>query len=157
VSTAWQPPPPQGGDPTPPGYTWPPAGPPPAYPYPPPAGQVPWPGPYPPLGQYPPPYPPPYPYPAYATPGTNGLAIAALVLGILWLYWVGSILAVIFGHIALSQIHHSRQGGRGLAIAGLVLGYVGLALLALFIIGAVVVGTTVSHSGAAPATIPAGP
>jgi hypothetical protein len=78
-------------------------------------------------------------------------------LGILWLYWVGSILAVIFGHIALSQIHHSRQGGRGLAIAGLVLGYVGLALLALFIIGAVVVGTTVSHSGAAPATIPAGP
>jgi hypothetical protein len=118
VSTAWPPPPPQAGDPTPPGY-----------PYPPPAGQVPWPGPY------PPPYPPPYPYPAYATPGTNGLAIAALVLGVIWVWWVGSILAVIFGHIALSQIHHSRQGGRGVAIAGLVLGYAWLALLLLLIIG----------------------
>ena len=143
MSSAWPPPPPQGGDPTP-GYTWPPAGSPPPYPYPPPAGQAPWPGPYPPPGQYPPPY--PYPYPMYATPGTNGLAIAALVLGILWLYWVGSILAVIFGHIALSQIHHSRQGGRGLAIAGLVLGYVGLALLVLIILMTAVVGTATIHS-----------
>jgi hypothetical protein len=71
----------------------------------------------------------------YATPGTNGLAIAALVLGIIWVWWVGSILAVIFGHVALSQIHHSRQGGRGLAIAGLVLAYAWLALLLLLIIG----------------------
>jgi hypothetical protein len=149
VSSAWPPPPPQGGDPTP-GYTWPPAGSPPPYPYPPNAAQAPWPGPYPPPGQYPPPYPPPYPYPAYATPGTNGLAIAALVLGILWLYWVGSILAVIFGHIALSQIRHSHQGGRGLAIAGLVLGYVGLALLLLFIIGVVAVGTHSSAGTAGP-------
>jgi len=93
-------------------------------PLPPNAAQGPWPAPYPPPGQYPPPYPSPYPYPVYATPGTNGLAIAALVLGILWLYWVGSILAVIFGHISLSQIHHP-QGGRGLAIAGLVLGMSG--------------------------------
>jgi len=149
VSSAWPPPPPQGGDPTP-GYTWPPAGSPPPYPYPPNAAQAPWPGPYPPPGQYPPPYPPPYPYPAYAAPGTNGLAIAALVLGILWLYWVGSILAVIFGHIALSQIRHSHQGGRGLAIAGLVLGYVGLALLLLFIIGVVAVGTHSSAGTAGP-------
>jgi len=142
VSTAWQPPPPPGGEPTPPGYPWPPPGSPPPYPYPPPTGQAAWPGPYPPPGQYPPPYPPPYPYPAYVNPGTNGLAIAALVLGILWLYWVGSILAVIFGHIALSQIRHTGQGGRGLAIAGLVLGYVGLALFLL-----VIFGMTVAHTG----------
>jgi hypothetical protein len=76
----------------------------------------------------------------YATQGTNGLAIAALVLGILWLYWVGSILAVVFGHIALSQIHHSRQGGRGMAIAGLVLGYVGLGILATVILVGATVG-----------------
>jgi hypothetical protein len=88
----------------------------------------------------------------YATPGTNGLAIAALVLGILWLYWVGSILAVIFGHISLSQIHHTRQGGRGLAIAGLVLGYVGLALfLMLVIFGVAVARTATIHSGVSPA------
>ena len=35
---------------------------------------------------------------------TNGLAIASLVVGIVWIYWIGSILAVIFGHIALRQI-----------------------------------------------------
>jgi len=113
VSTAWQPPPPQGGDPTPPGYPWPPMASPPPYPYPPNAAQGPWPGPYPPPGQYPPPYPSPYPYPAYASPGTNGLAIAALVLGILWLYWVGSILAVIFGHIALSRSAAPARGAGG--------------------------------------------
>jgi hypothetical protein len=94
----------------------------------------------------------------YANPGTNGLAIAALVLGILWLYWVGSILAVIFGHIALSQIRHTRQGGRGLAIAGLVLGYVGLGLLVLLIVVGIV-GTATIHSGAgaAPAFPAPGP
>src|SRR3954447_17900098 len=43
----------------------------------------------------------------------NGLAIASMVLGIVWLYWVGSILAVIFGHIALSQIKKSGDAQRG--------------------------------------------
>ena len=64
---------------------------------------------------------------------TNGLAVASLVLGILWIYWVGSLLAVIFGHVALGQIKNSggRQGGRGLAIAGLTLGWVGFGFLAL--------------------------
>jgi hypothetical protein len=58
--------------------------------------------------------------------GTNGLAIAALVLGILWLCAIGSILAIVFGFIALSQIKRSGQGGRGMAIAGVVLGIVGI-------------------------------
>jgi hypothetical protein len=87
----------------------------------------------------------------YAAPSsTNGFAIASLVLGILWLYWVGSILAVIFGHIALTQTAPGGQGGRGLAIAGLVLGYIGIALLALVIIGAVIVGTATIHSSVTP-------
>ena len=58
--------------------------------------------------------------------GTNGLAIAALVLGILWLCAVGSVLAIVFGFVALSQIKRSGQGGRGLAIAGIVLGIIGI-------------------------------
>ncbi len=70
-------------------------------------------------------------------PGTNGLAIASMVLGIIWIYWLGSLLAVIFGHIALSQTARTGQGGRGMAIAGVVLGWVGLAFLAVFIIGAI--------------------
>jgi hypothetical protein len=60
-----------------------------------------------------------------------------LVLGIVWLYWIGSILAVIFGHVALSQINKSGQAGRGLAIAGLVLGWIGVAILAISLIAVV--------------------
>jgi hypothetical protein len=86
---------------------------------------------------------PPHQHPSYqatagygfgyapATPGTNGLAVASMVLGILWLWWLGSLLAVIFGHIALGQIKRTNQGGRGMAIAGLVLGYVGIAFFVL--------------------------
>lgn len=60
---------------------------------------------------------------------TNGFAIASLVVGAVWMWWIGSILAIVFGHIALKQIACSEhgQGGRGLAIAGLVLGYLGAA------------------------------
>lgn len=61
--------------------------------------------------------------------GTNGMSIASLVLGILWLYGVGSILALIFGYKGKNEVDRSQgaQGGRGLAIAGIVLGWVGVA------------------------------
>jgi len=84
--------------------------------------------------------PPPYaPYPAPVCQTTNGLAVASLIAGFFWLGWLGSILAVIFGHIALGQIKRSggREGGSGLAIAGLVLGYMGVATLLLVILVAV--------------------
>ena len=77
----------------------------------------------------------------YATPTrTNGLAIASMVLGILWLYWIGSILALVFGYVAKSQIKRSNgaQTGRGMAIAGIVLGWVGVGLLALVIVIAII-------------------
>jgi Domain of unknown function (DUF4190) len=82
----------------------------------------------------------PAPGPGYSQPHTtNGKAIASMVLGIVWLYWVGSILALIFGYIAKSEIDrsHGTQSGRGMAIAGIVLGYVGLLALVLTIIVAV--------------------
>jgi hypothetical protein len=56
-------------------------------------------------------------------PGTNGFAIAALVLGLIG----GSLLSVIFGIIALSKIRQQPQRGKGLAIAGLCLSGVWLA------------------------------
>jgi hypothetical protein len=67
---------------------------------------------------------------------TNGLAIASLVLGILWVYWIGSVLALVFGYVARSQIDASwgQQEGRGMAIAGIVLGWVGVGVLGLVII-----------------------
>jgi hypothetical protein len=60
---------------------------------------------------------------------TNGFAIAALVLGIIWIYGIGSILALIFGYKAKGEIDRSAgmQTGRGMAIAGIVLGWVGVA------------------------------
>jgi hypothetical protein len=58
---------------------------------------------------------------------TNSFALASLLLGILWVYWVGAILAVIFGHIALHQIKQRNEKGHGLAVAGLIFGYLWLA------------------------------
>jgi hypothetical protein len=75
------------------------------------------------------PYPQPYPY----TPArpTNGMAIAAMVLGILWVYWIGSVLALIFGYVARNEIRRTGQGGDGMAIAGIVLGWVGVGFLGI--------------------------
>ncbi len=126
-------PPPQGVYPPPPGY-----GPSPGAPgYGPPPGQ---PGYGPGYGQpgygqpgygQPPGY-PPYP-PAYLIPNppNNGLAIASMVLGIaglVMIFIIGPILALVFGYIARGQIDQSegRQGGRGFAIAGIVMGWIGI-------------------------------
>jgi hypothetical protein len=124
--TNYPPPPPS----YPPNYPPPPPSYPPNYPPPPPS--------------YPPNYPPPqyqmqYPPPnvLVANQGTNGLAIASLVLGIIWLWGLGSILALIFGLVARKQIDQSNgmARGRGLATAGIVLGIVGIiGAIALIII-----------------------
>ena len=81
----------------------------------------------------------PYPQVAPMPPRTNGLAVASMVLGILCLYGIGSILALVFGYQAKGQIERSggRQSGRGMAIAGIVLGWIGLALMAFLIIAVV--------------------
>lgn len=94
---------------------------------------------------YPPGY-PPYGYPPYgyaiARP-TNGMAIASMVLGILWVYWVGSILALIFGYVARNQIRERGESGAGMATAGIVLGWIGIGFLLLF----VVIGVFAAASG----------
>lgn len=70
---------------------------------------------------------------------TNGFAIASLVLGLIWMAWIGSVLAVVCGHLALAQIRRSRgtQVGKGIAVAGLALGYFGLLTLAFALFGAI--------------------
>ncbi|MDR0593241.1 MAG: DUF4190 domain-containing protein [Bifidobacteriaceae bacterium] len=59
-----------------------------------------------------------------AEPRTNPLAIFSLVTGIIG----GSVLSIIFGHIARSQIRRTGDNGAGMALAGLILGYIWLAL-----------------------------
>ncbi len=72
----------------------------------------------------------------YGAPRTNPLAIAsfAVALGALIFGLLASIVAVVLGHIALSQIAKRGEGGRGLALAGVIIGYVLGGLLLLFLV-----------------------
>ncbi|MCW5580611.1 MAG: DUF4190 domain-containing protein [Luteimonas sp.] len=70
---------------------------------------------------------------------TSALAVVSLVSGLLgWtlLPWLGSLVAIVTGHLARGEIRRSDStlDGDGLAIAGLVLGYAMLALSLLGII-----------------------
>ncbi|MCJ1675170.1 MULTISPECIES: DUF4190 domain-containing protein [unclassified Rathayibacter] len=58
-------------------------------------------------------------------PPLNGLAVAALICGILGL----APAAIVLGHVGFAQARRSGQRGRGLAIAGFLLGYLALVLL----------------------------
>jgi hypothetical protein len=78
-------------------------------------------------------------YGSQTAAGTNGLAIAALVLGFIP-SCVTAILAIVFGFLAKSQIDRTggTQGGRGMAIAGIVLGFawVGIWIVVIIVVAA---------------------
>jgi hypothetical protein len=67
---------------------------------------------------------------------TSGKAIGSLISGILFFILPAAIVAVVLGHISLSEINHSfgRLRGKGMAIAGLVLGYMGIALVPVILV-----------------------
>ena len=101
----------------------------------------------------PPPPPPPPPgaygavppqYPMGAPQKTNGMAIASLITGILWIAPV----ALILGILANNQIKKSngQEGGKGMAIAGIVLGAVGILGEILIVLFAVVFTAAVTTS-----------
>lgn len=78
---------------------------------------------------------------AVANPGrsvgtTNVMAIASLVLGVVWLAGIGSILALLFGVSARRQIRQTGEGGAGMALAGIILGSAGLAFMAFTVLSA---------------------
>ncbi len=69
------------------------------------------------------------------------MAVGSFVLGLLGtnlLFFVGSIAAVVFGHVALRHIRDNEGtvSGRGMAIAGLILGY--MVIVATTLIGIIV-------------------
>ena len=74
--------------------------------------------------QYQPQYQQPTQYQPTQSSGTNGLAIASFLCSF-FIFPLG----IIFGHIALSQINRSNQGGQGLATAGLIISYLALAFV----------------------------
>ncbi len=78
---------------------------------------------------------------------TNGLAVASMVLGILWIYWIGSVLALVFGYIARAQIRQRNEAGDGMAIAGIVLGWIGVGVLVAALIALVVFAAAREDAG----------
>ena len=91
----------------------------------------------------------------------QGMAIAALVTGILSLTLCGiftAIPAIICGHVGVKQADNGEASGRTMAMAGMIMGYISLALtllaiiayvvLIVFVIGAAAAG---GAAGAAPA------
>jgi hypothetical protein len=114
---------------------------------------------YPDAGLPPPVYPPPYagvpgyppapgyypgaydPYHPMKPPGTNGLAIAALVVSVasLMLFCgIPSFVGVILGIVAMQQTRRTGQDGFGLALTGVIVGAIPTVLWLLYLI--VVVG-----------------
>jgi Domain of unknown function (DUF4190) len=69
------------------------------------------------------------PSPQFLQP-TNAFAIVALVCALIG----GSLLAIVFGHVSLSQIRRSGERGEGLANAALVIGYLSLVASVIILI-----------------------
>jgi type IV pilus assembly protein PilA len=72
---------------------------------------------------------------------TSPKAIASLVLGIFALFPPAAILAVLFGHLARSDVRRSqgRLKGSGMALAGLIFGYLGSSTIPILIIAAIAI------------------
>jgi hypothetical protein len=88
----------------------------------------------------------------YSGQRTNSLAVAALVCGIVQFigFWLlGTIPAIVLGHMARNQIRQRGEQGAGLALAALILGYAVLALTVIFVIIviAVAAGSSSSSTG----------
>ncbi|WP_369201369.1 DUF1707 and DUF4190 domain-containing protein [Streptomyces sp. PU-14G] len=76
--------------------------------------------------------------PAPPPPRTNGMAIGALVCGILTpMYGITALPAVILGHLAKAQIRRSGEEGSGFATAGLVLGWLAIGFTLAIILAVV--------------------
>ncbi len=70
-----------------------------------------------------------------APPRVSLLAFGSLACGIIWALGLGSICAVILGHLALRRLRRTGQAGRTMAIIGLVLGYTGVVVTFMLWLG----------------------
>lgn len=106
---------------------------------------------------YSPPPPPAAPYTPYggyqqvpASSGSNGMAIASMVLGIVgvllcWCYGIGALpglIGAILGHVSLKQIKERGQEGRGMALTGIITGWIAVALV---VVGIVIVAILIAN------------
>ena len=84
------------------------------------------------------------PAPQQPSPSTNVLAIVAFVCS-----FVVALAGIICGHIALSQIKRTGEGGRGLAVAAVIIGYCSVALTALLVFFWIVLLAAAATAGSA--------
>ena len=86
--------------------------------------------------------------PPQASPSTSTLAIVAFVRS-----FVVALAGIVCGHIALSQIKRSGEGGRGLALAAVIIGYCSVGLTAILgffwivVIAAAAAGGSAGYDG----------
>lgn len=73
--------------------------------------------------------------PASAPAKTSTLAIVSLVFGILGLFFIGSLIGIITGHLARSEIRKSegRLEGDAMALTGLITGYIGFIMAFIWV------------------------
>jgi hypothetical protein len=88
--------------------------------------------------------------PARAIPGalqppicpaqSSGKALASLIFGLFFFVFPAAVVAIVFGHLSLSEIRKSagRLTGHGMAMAGLILGYIGIAIIPFVLIVAAI-------------------
>jgi hypothetical protein len=79
---------------------------------------------------------------------TNGMAMASFVCGLAQFMFgpLATIPAIVFGHMARSQIRRTGEKGAGLALAGLMLGW-GAVILGIVILFALLLVAAGTHSG----------
>lgn len=71
---------------------------------------------------------------------TSGLAVTSMIMGILSMlggcyFIIPVILAVVFGHIAVTQCNKDPNlAGKGMAVAGLVMGWIGLGMYLVIVL-----------------------
>lgn len=95
------------------------------------------------------------PYPSYPTtiptlpPRTNSFAITSFVLA-----FFATIISIVFGHIALSQIKRTGEKGRGLALSGLWISY--LQIVAAIVTVGIILGISISAQNAYKSSVSLG-
>ncbi|SEI09956.1 MULTISPECIES: DUF4190 domain-containing protein [unclassified Leifsonia] len=80
---------------------------------------------------------------AGALPNQNGLALASVIV-----VWFSSVVGLILGHVALSQIRRTGESGRGMALTAVIVGWTatGLAVLAAVIVAVAYAGAIGSRT-----------
>lgn len=92
-----------------------------------------------------------YPQPGYGYPqqsGTSGLAIAALIVSCVGLFFcgIGSLAGAVLGFVANNQIKQTRQQGAGMAKAAMWIGAISLALWVIYWVVIIIVAITTGDS-----------